>query len=300
MLQRLHSIFAPEVNLDIEAVTAHLVARGVPVPRLIRTTDDRAWVIDDGHTWRALTFVDGETVHRVPGPEWAEQGGELVGRMHRALADLEHSYAFARQGVHDTAAHLAKLTDCTRMNTTMREHAEARDLGEDILAVARELPAMPATPRRHCHGDLKISNILFSRSPVRATAIVDLDTVGLSTIAYELGDAMRSWCNPKGEDAGSVTFDLAIFEAAIRSFRSVVGDRVSTDELRSIAIGLETVTVELAARFCVDVFLDNYFGWDSTRFPSRRAHNFVRARGQLALARAIRDSRDAALQIVLG
>jgi aminoglycoside phosphotransferase (APT) family kinase protein len=186
------------------------------------------------------------------------------------------------------------------MNTTMRDHMEARDLGHEILAVARELPEMPATPRRHCHGDLKISNILFSRQPLHATAIVDLDTFGLSTIAYELGDAMRSWCNPKGEDAGSVTFDLAIFEAAIRSFRSVVGDRVSSDELRSIAIGLETVTVELAARFCVDVFHDNYFGWDSSRFPSRRAHNFTRARGQLALARAIRDARDAALQIVLG
>jgi hypothetical protein len=64
-------------------------------------------------------------------------------------------------------------------------------------------------------------------------------------------------------------------------------------------VGLETVCIELAARFAVDVFRDEYFGWDPARFPSRRAHNLVRARGQLALGLAVRATRDAALGIVL-
>ena len=249
-------------------------------------------MIEGEHTWRALTFVAGETVHRVPAPGWAESAGELVGRMHRALGDLQHDYAFARVGVHDTPAHLAKLAS----QLDQRELPEATLLAREILDAASALPALPACPPRHCHGDLKISNVLFVDQ--RASAIVDLDTFGLSTLAYELGDAMRSWCNPHGEDAGSVTFDLRIFEAAIRGFRSVV--TVGDDELRSIVLGLETVCLELAARFCVDVFRDEYFGWDAARFASRREHNVVRARGQLALARAVRDSRDAALQIVLG
>ncbi|MBA2542885.1 MAG: phosphotransferase [Deltaproteobacteria bacterium] len=299
VVQRLHPIFAPEVNLDIEAITAHLAARGVTTPRLIRTLDHQAWIVDGGHAWRALTFVDGETVHRVPSPACAESAGALVGALHRGLADLEHTYAFARVGVHDTQAHLAKLTAHTLAPGEFPEAREAGDLAREILNAASTLPPLPTThcPRRHCHGDLKISNLLFVDG--RASAIVDLDTFGLSTIAYELGDAMRSWCNPNGEDAGSVTFDLAIFEAAIRGWRSTV-QAVSADEQRSIVIGLETVCVELAARFCVDVFRDDYFGWDTTRFPSRRAHNFVRSRGQLALALAVRESRDAALEIVLG
>ena len=304
ILQQLHPIFAPEVNLDIDAITTFFAAHGVPAPRLIRTCGaGDAWILDEGRAWRALTYLPGETVNAVPSPAWAEQAGELVGRMHRALAELDHTYAFARQGVHDTPAHLEKLTGHARANAAFAEGNEGRILAGEILDVARDLPALPVTPRRHCHGDLKISNLLFLREGapelVRASGIVDLDTFGLSTIAYELGDAMRSWCNPRGEDAGSVIFDLAIFEAAIRSFRSVVGDRISSDELRSIVIGLETVCVELAARFCVDVFRDDYFGWDPTRFASRRAHNFVRARGQLALARAVRAGRDAALSIVL-
>jgi DNA polymerase elongation subunit (family B) len=48
------------------------------------------------------------------------------------------------------------------------------------------------------------------------------------------------------------------------------------------------------------VFRDEYFGWDAARFPSRRAHNLVRARGQLALGLAVRAARAEALAIVRG
>ncbi|MDX2092315.1 MAG: phosphotransferase [Kofleriaceae bacterium] len=280
VLQRLHPVFGPKVNLDLEAVTAHLAAHGMLTPRLIRTRDDRAWIEHDGRTWRALTWVDGEAVHRVPDASWAEAAGELVGRFHRAVVDLHHDYAFARAGVHDTAAHLARLAEHAHTHATDTEGIE---LAREILDAASRLAPLPELPRRHCHGDLKISNILFAREPVRAVCLVDLDTLGFSTIAFEMGDAMRSWCNPKGEDAGSVVFDREIFDAAIRGFRRVAGDVISDLEYDTITLGRQTVCIELAARFCVDVFRDEYFGWDATRFPSRRAHNLVRARGQLAL-----------------
>jgi hypothetical protein len=170
----------------------------------------------------------------------------------------------------------------------------ARSGGES----AAQLPALPNTPARHVHGDLKISNVMFRREPLDALCLVDLDTVGRGTMAFELGDAMRSWCNPHGEDAGSVGFELPIFAAAIRGFLGVAGDLVSADERRSIVIGLETVCIELAARFAVDVFDDCYFGWDAKRFASRRDHNRVRAEGQLALGLAVRAVRDDAMAIV--
>src|SRR5262249_5855578 len=61
VLQRLHAIFRPEVNLDIEAVTAHLAARGLATPRLIRTRDGRPWHDHAGELWRALSWVEGAT-----------------------------------------------------------------------------------------------------------------------------------------------------------------------------------------------------------------------------------------------
>lgn len=293
VLQRLHPIFRGEVNLDIDAVTSHLAARGLITPRLLRTGDGRAWH-DHGGAWRALSWVDGETVHAVPGPAWAEAGGALVGAFHRAVADLSHDYAFSRVGVHDTDAHLAQLADCVAAGG----EPAAVALGHEILDAARGLPDMPGVPRRHCHGDLKISNVLFATVPLRGVCLVDLDTVGLATMAFELGDAMRSWCNPHGEDTGRVAFDLPIFAAAIRGFRAVADPVITADEKRAIVVGLETVCLELAARFAVDAFRDEYFGWDPARFASRRAHNLVRAQGQLDLGRAVRAARAEALDLV--
>ena len=182
--------------------------------------------------------------------------------------------------------HLAKLASVAGDDALARE----------ILDVARDLPAMPDVPRRHVHGDLKISNLIFRSGP-RGVALVDLDTLGKGTLAFELGDAMRSWCNPHGEDAGLVKLELPLFAAAIGAFREVA-DSITTDvERRSVVVGFETVCVELAARFAVDVFEDRYFGWDPSRFASRREHNLVRAAGQLALARDVRAARDELLAI---
>lgn len=277
VLQKLHHVFDPVVNEDIDAVTAHVAAKGVTTPRVVRTLDGKLWV----DRWRALTWIDGETVHKVPSPAYAEAGGALVGRWHAAVADLQHAYRFVRPGVHDTAAHFARLQ-------AAGGDAEAQQLALEVLSAAADLPALPDVPHRHCHGDLKISNLLFANGA--GVALVDLDTVQWGSIAFELGDALRSWCNPRGEDAGSVTFDRDVFAAAMRGYRSVIA--LSDAEQLAVVLGLETVCLELASRFALDVVNDNYFGWDPARFPSRRAHNLVRARGQLALGLLVRAARD--------
>ena len=89
-LQQLHPIFAAEVNLDIEAVTAHLASRGLSTPRLLRTLDGRAWVEHEGKLWRALSWIAGESVDALPSAAWAEAGGVLVGKFHRAIADFTY------------------------------------------------------------------------------------------------------------------------------------------------------------------------------------------------------------------
>ena len=295
VLQRLHPVFGPDVNLDLDAVTSHLAARGMETPRLIRTLDGATSIEAEG-VWRATTWVEGESVATVPDLAWAEAGGELVGRFHVAVDDLDYDYKFTRTGVHDTARHLA----------TLRDHCDAsrvdewRDLAHQILAMTIELPVLDPQPSRNVHGDLKISNLLFRRDPVRGAALVDLDTLARGSLAFELGDAMRSWCNPHGEDAGHVQFELPIFAAAIAGYRRVAESIVTEAERASVATGLETICVELASRFCTDVFEDRYFGWDPKRFASRRAHNLVRARGQLALAYQVREARAQLREILLG
>jgi Ser/Thr protein kinase RdoA (MazF antagonist) len=289
-VQRLHPVFSAEVNLDIETITDYLAAQGFPTPRLLRTNKGQVYWEEDGHVWRALSWVQGQCFARVPDPSVAEQGGDLVGRFHRALQGLDYDFKFVRAGVHDTEEHLRKLRDASSAAEDPLL-ADADELRESIFARVADLPAMPQLPMRICHGDLKISNLLFNHDGA-GLCLLDLDTMSKQTIAYELGDALRSWGNPSGEDTSSPVIDTAIVAAAARGYARGSAGLLAREEIESVIVGLETICLELAARFCLDAFEDYYFGWDSQRHTSRRAHNIERACGQLALGRSVAQKRD--------
>jgi len=287
VLQRLHPVFAGEVNIDLDAVTAHLAGKGIETPRLIRTRAGDRWIEVEGRPWRAITFIAGRCVDRVTELDQARSAGALVGRVHCALGDLDYAYAHVRAGVHDTERHVRTLRELHAVS----KDDEANALAAEILATAERLPRWDQLPRRHSHGDLKLSNVLFAPDRWEARCLIDLDTFGLQTIAYELGDALRSWCNPSGEDVAEPALNLDILEAAVRGYGEGARGLLGRNEIEAIVPGLETICVELAARFAADVYQDCYFGWDPARFPSRRAHNLIRARGQLALARSVGEQR---------
>jgi Ser/Thr protein kinase RdoA (MazF antagonist) len=297
ILQRLHPIFGAELHHDIEAITRQLVARGMETPRLLQTREGRLWVDGaEGSIWRALSFVPGVSMDRADAPAPLREAGALLGRFHRALADMDHEFHFQRAAVHDTDAHLVALTAIAdRSNTGL---AAVRALADRILGRAAALRPLPTLPLRVLHGDPKLNNIRFDETGQRAVCLIDLDTLRRGPLAHDLGDAWRSWCNRAGEDEGRARFDLGYLDAAARGYASTAEGLVTPAEAASLLVGLERISLELAARFCTDAFEDCYFGWDPDRYPSRRAHNLVRADGQLSLHDAVVAKRDEAQRVV--
>lgn len=288
VVQRLHPAFAASVHEDIEAVTAHLAARGMGTPRLLRTDAGDLCVDSPEGVFRALSFAPGTTVHRVSTPALAAAAGALVARFHAAVDDLVWDYRHVRPLAHDTPNHMARLEEGLARGGDSPEEREATGVAEGILAEWRSFE-LAALPKRHCHGDLKISNLRFDAAGERGVCLLDLDTLSALPLDVELGDAWRSWCNPKGEDDTETYFDLAIFEAALRGY---AGERaLSAAEREGLVGAAERIALELAARFCRDVWDNSYFGWNAARFPSRRAHDLFRAKGQLSLARSVHAQR---------
>lgn len=286
ILQRLHPVFGPEVHLDIEAVTAHLAARGVLTPRLVRTRAGELWTTGpDGRPWRLLTHVPGEVVLAAESPARCAAAGACLGRVHRALWDFENDFAHRRFGVHDTPYHLARLRAALGEHGDHRLFGEIGPLAAETLAAAEGLVPPADLPRRVVHGDPKISNFVFAPDG-SARAMIDLDTFARMPLPLELGDALRSWCNPRGEEAGG-PLDADHFRAAIEGYAAAVGALPTAAERAAIPAATALIAVELAARFCTDALEESYFAWDAARFASAAEHHLARARAQLALGRSV-------------
>jgi Ser/Thr protein kinase RdoA (MazF antagonist) len=292
VLQRLNPLFRGEVHLDIEPITAHLERKGVRTPRLIPTTIGELWTTDpQGSVYRMMTFLEGHTVQRIERPETAHAAGAFVARFHVAVSDLDHTFHFTRPGAHDTQAHLRQLDKALREHAAHPAFAEVEPIADAILQQARKLEPLPTGPKRVVHGDLKVSNLLFDEAAESALALLDLDTMAHMTLPIELGDALRSWCNPRGEDAESAALDAALFEAALRGYASGAKQLLTRTEVEALVLGTLTIALELAARFCADALHERYFGWDVTRYASRSVHNRVRAQSQLAVAKSLEAQR---------
>ena len=305
IVQRLHRVFGPTVNDDIGAVTAWLAKKGLTTPRLVRTVDDVSCFVIAGdvdagqerQVWRALSVVEGESVNALSTPAQAHAAGMLVAGFHAAVEDMSYAYVHVREGVHDTKKHLLALARAMAKHRNHRLGKIAGSLGKEILDAGARLPNLTTLPLRHSHGDLKISNLLF-KAPIDidhpvAVALVDLDTLQKLQWPLEMGDALRSWINPKGEDVETAKIDVDLFKAAIEGyFASPKKPFLIPEETEALVDGVFTICVELAARFCADALEEKYFGFNEAKYKTRGDHNLVRARGQWSLAKSVRDRRE--------
>ncbi len=297
-LQRLHPVFGPGVNANLDQVTAHLAGHGLPTPRLVRTREGALAVDAADGRWRVTTWIDGQAFDFLRDTAQAEAAGELLARFHAAAADYAGPLLAERPPVHEFARHRAHLATALETFTT-------HTLAPSVAAAAARLDALRAshphpvtTPPRLVHGDPKISNLLFDRGGTRALCMVDLDTLARMALPLELGDALRSWCNPRREDDPLASFDLSLFAAALGGYARGARDFVRADEVEALLPATLEIHLELAARFLADALEERYFGWDAARYPTRGAHNLARAEGQLAAAASLAARYDEAVTLV--
>jgi len=96
----------------------------------------------------------------------------------------------------------------------------------------------------------------------------------------ELGDAFRSWCGNTEDDPENI-FCLRMFQSAWGGYKKGADGFMTPREQEMVPRAIGTITLELACRFMTDYFEDDYFGWDSSRYKTRKEHNLARVRGQI-------------------
>ena len=287
IVQRVHPVFGEEVHQDIHYLSRLLRKAGISCPEIIKTTAGTLFARDDeGVMWRALSHLSGETLTQLASPATAKEAGTLLGRFHAALWDVDYALKHCRPGVHDTPRHLKKLSNVLASNQSHPFYPRVDALATRIQAHLANLDSIQALPSRFVHGDPKITNFLFDKNG-RASAIIDLDTMGKMPLVAELGDAFRSWCNLADEDSVDAKFSVAHFREGMHGYCSQMSERMTSNEVNLIYNGIVTITLELTLRFLTDTLEESYFAWDSVQYERSSEHQWYRAQGQHALALSI-------------
>lgn len=270
LLQQLHrDLTHPSLTADYQVVTAHLLKKGLLTQTVVRTTRGSSQVKDSRSAWRLLTFVPGRVYDGPPTLRQARRLGEALGQFHLALKDFRYPFK-SKFKLHQWRAVYKKLRQLKSVLP------EAEFLG-------REFPKtfLPADlPKRPIHSDPKISNIVFGAKG--KMVMIDLDTCQRHTPLVDLGDALRSWCQS----------DIRCFGAALEGYARASGGYLSKREQGYIVQAFKLITLELAARFLIDVKENYYFAWDAKKFSSRREHNLARVRRLIVLYCQIVDRED--------
>ncbi len=276
------------------------------LPRLIPCKSGRDWLVDArGGFWRALTLIASATSYeRVKDAAHAFEAGTVVGQFHRLVADL--SPARMRDtlpGFHQTPEYLARYDGARRARAGARRLRAAGPRLPAFVEARREFAAVLERARergelslRLIHGDPKVSNIMIDDLTGKGTAIVDLDTVKPGLTHYDFGDALRSLCNPAGEEArdlSAVRFDVGLCAAFTKGFMSRARSFLTPSDRRYLYDSIRLIAFELGLRFLEDYLAGNrYFKVQDD------LQNLRRARVQFKLCESI-ERQEQAIRRVL-
>lgn len=318
VLQRLNRAVFPEpekIMANLAVLAEHLAARLVLEPpgwadprmvvRPLGGVAGQPYFRDPvGDFWRLITYVeDAEPKERLDTPELAREAGRALGIFHRLVADLDPSRLFdTLPGFHVTPVYLAvydRLHAAGRGGGELPGEADCREVVEshrELAGVLEEAAGRGVLHPRVIHGDPRLANLLFDRVTGRAVALVDLDTVKPGLLHYDLGDCLRSCCNPAGddpEDPVAVRFDLEIGREVLTGYLTEAGATLRDGDYHFIYPALRLLTFELGLRFFSDHLAgDLYFR------AARPGHNLQRALGQFRLLAGIEAQEEQILRLI--
>jgi Ser/Thr protein kinase RdoA (MazF antagonist) len=274
----------------------------VPRPLLTEDGGDH-WIDAGGSFWRAIGFIDdARTFDTIQDAAHAAEVGHALGTFQNLLSGLPaEKLAVTLEGFHVTPRYLAHFDEVVGKNPPRKsaevDHAlkfvSARREWAGVLEEAREAGKLGLRP---IHGDPKVNNVMMDARTGRAVAMIDLDTAGPGLIHYDIGDCLRSCCNPLGEETGAweeVRFDPDLCRAVLSGYLPAAGAFLTDADYEYLYGAVRLIAFELGLRFLTDYLEGNVY------FRTRdKEHNLRRALVQFKLAESI-ESQEKAIRAIV-
>ena len=303
VLQRINNAIFQDVDLlqhNIEVVTAHirrkLEAVGTPdidrrVLQFVKARDGKTYYRDEtDRYWRVMVFIPGTVTHESVTPEHAYDCGKAFGNFEKMLVDVPEQLGETIPDFHNMELRMRQLREAVQNDAAGRLD-EVRDIIDELerdaeeMCQAERLYREGRLPKRICHSDTKVNNMLFDQDG-QVLCVIDLDTVMPSFIFSDYGDFLRTGANFTAEDdpdVSKVGFNEAIFKSFTRGYLESARDFLTAIEIEHLPYAVALFPFMQCVRFLADYINgDTYY---KIKYPT---HNLDRARNQLALYRDVR------------
>lgn len=297
VMQHINTDIFPNVDMlmnNIVAVTGHIRKKleakhtadiDRKVLKFVPCKDGKYYYNHDGKIWRIMVFIPDTVSKSGVTPESSYIVGETFGDFQAMLADIPEKLGETIKDFHNIEFRLQQFHDAVKADKVGRL-AGVKDIVEEIekradsMCRSEQLFREGKLPKRICHCDTKVDNILFDKDD-NVLCVIDLDTVMPSFIFSDYGDFLRSAANTMPEDSpeyDKIDFRMDIFKSFTEGYLKTARAFLTPIEIENLPYAATLFPYMQLVRFFADYLDgDNYF---KTQYPE---HNLVRSKNQLTL-----------------
>ena len=315
VLQRINHHIFTDVDLlqhNIDAVTRHIRAKlaaagEADIDRKVLhfislKKEDKSYFFDGESYWRVSVFIPDAFTYDTVDPKYSGFAGQAFGRFEAMLADIPDKLGETIPDFHNMELRARQLEEAAAADKAGRmKEPEVQAILAEIrqyvheMCKAERLYREGKLPKRICHCDTKVNNMMFDAQG-NVLCVIDLDTVMPSFVFSDFGDFLRTAANAVAEDDPAiekVAFRRDIFEAFATGYVSSASAFLTPLEKEMLPYGTLLFPFMQAVRFFADYINgDTYY---KIKYPE---HNLVRTRNQMALFHSVLDNMDYMAQFI--
>jgi len=310
VLQRVNTNVFPDVDMvmrNIKAVTEHIrmkleqkgeddIDRKVLTFMPAKEDSSKLYVTipssEEAETyWRMMIFIPNAITKQAVDPESSRAAGKAFGNFQAMLADIPVSLGETIKDFHNMEFRLQQLREVIAADPAGRvQEPEVQamlkeiDARADEMCKAERMGREGTLPKRVCHCDTKVNNMMFDQQD-NVLCVIDLDTVMPNFIFSDYGDFLRTGANKVAEDhpnMDEVEFNIDIFKAFTEGYLESAKSFLLPVEIENLPYATALFPYMQCVRFLWDYLSGDKY-W-KVKYPN---HNFVRANNQLHLLLSI-------------
>lgn len=304
VLQRINDSIFRDVELlqrNIEYVTSHIRSRlessgtdGIDrkVLEFIKVKGSSStYVYDDSSYWRMSRFIKNSVTVTEVTPESSRCAGKAFGEFQAMLADIPYHIGETIPDFHNMELRARQLAEAVEADAVgrcaqLQVQQLLVEMNENMyeMCKAERMHREGLLPKRICHCDTKVSNMLYDKGG-KVLCVIDLDTVMPSFVFSDYGDFLRTAANKVAEDCpqiDQVEFDMEVYTAFTEGYLQSASGFLTDVEKDNLPYAVALFPFMQAVRFLTD-----YINGDTYYKTAYSDHNLVRACNQMALFRSV-------------